>query len=375
MFHCLNTFYQNWTFFDKIVMPTKNKIINTIKKHFSIKSYRLVEYIILAFAVFGFGLVVALTPPTQHLKVTSSQHKPTLKPVKKIATPAPAPPKPATVVTTPAPAVTTPTPVSITPTPQPKVEPVVKPAPSSSVSGLTPTSTTTPSTSSTAPTTTSSPTPSSSTSTTTSYTSTNWSGYLAVNGNFTEISSSWTATSPTGNGSTMSADATWIGIGGVTTSDLIQIGTDNAVSASGQVSASAFYELLPNASIDISSINVSPGDQMTASLSEVSASLWDMTITDTTKNQTFTEQVSYSSSNSSAEWIEEDPSYSNGQLIPLDNFKTASFTNATTVSSGSTLNLATANAQPITLVNSSGQPIATPSSIGSDGASFSVNQD
>jgi hypothetical protein len=160
----------------------------------------------------------------------------------------------------------------------------------------------------------------------------------------------------------------------VTSSDLIQIGTENSVSPSGQVTSEAFYEMLPAVSINIPSLSVSPGDQMTASIDEVSSGLWQMTITDLTTSQTFSQQFSYTSTNSSAEWIEEDPSYSNGRLVPFDNFNTADFTNASTTSSGSVLNLNTANAQPITMVSKLDQPVATPSSVSADGSSFDVLQ-
>ena len=144
------------------------------------------------------------------------------------------------------------------------------------------------------------------------------------------------------------------------------------MSASGHVSTSAFYELLPSSSINISSITVSPGDQLSAVINEISSGVWDMTITDTTNNQSFSLQVNYTSSNSSVEWVEEDPSYANGHLVPFDDFGTATFTNASTVSSGSTMNLSTASAQPITLVSQSDQPIATPSAITGSGAGFTV---
>jgi Peptidase A4 family len=244
----------------------------------------------------------------------------------------------------------------------PKPEPVVTPSPSSSVSGLTPTIP--------APSPASSQVPSSQT--TTGYMSTNWSGYLATNGSFTGVSGSWTATLATGSGSTTSADSSWIGIGGVTTSDLIQVGTQNVITANGQVSTSAFYEMLPNGSQPVPGVTVSPGDSMTASISEVSSGQWTISITDKTDGQSDTITVSYASSLSSAEWIEEDPSFSFRRQIPFDNFHEAFFTGGLTVSNGSAVNIAASTAQPVTMVNNTDQTVAAPSAIGSDGASFTV---
>src|SRR5581483_11881915 len=91
--------------------------------------------------------------------------------------------------------------------------------------------------------------------------------------------------------------------------DLIQVGTQDTVSPTGRSSSSAFYELLPESSTIIPAIAVSTGDHMSASLIETASNEWTITITDTTNGQSFVKNVGYISSNSSAEWIEEDPSY------------------------------------------------------------------
>lgn len=249
-----------------------------------------------------------------------------------------------------------------------KPQPVVTTAPSSSVSSLKPTST-----SSTTPSTSTSPSPSSpqTTTVTSGYTSTNWSGYMATSGSFSAVSGSWTVPHVTGNGSTTSGDAAWIGIGGVTSSDLIQVGTADSVSASGQVSVSFFYEMLPATAQFISTTTINQGDTIHASLSGNNG-VWTITITDVTTNQSFTTTVSYTSSLSSAEWIEEDPSYSGGQLMPLDNFGTVPFSVSYATIGGVSTSLAGAKAEPITLVDGSGHVIAAPSTITSDGLGFSV---
>lgn len=244
----------------------------------------------------------------------------------------------------------------------PKPEPVVTPSPSSSVSGLAPTA---PAQSPAGP-------QAPGAHIATGYTSTNWSGYLATNASFTSVSGAWAATTATGNGFTTSADSTWIGIGGVTTSDLIQVGTQNIIAANGQVSASAFYELLPNVSQPVPGVTVSPGDSMTATISEAGSGQWTISITDKTDGQTSTFTVAYASSLSSAEWIEEDPSFSFRRQIPFDNFHEAAFTNGLTVANGVTVTIASSTAQPVVMVNNVGQTIALPSAIGGDGASFTV---
>jgi hypothetical protein len=251
-------------------------------------------------------------------------------------------------------------------------QPIVTPAPNSSVSNLKPVSIipasppanpTPPSQPVSAP----PPSPA-----TTSYTSTNWSGYMANSGNYTNVSGSWKVPTAIGNGSTQTADTAWIGIGGVTSQDLIQIGTENSVGANGVDITSAFYEELPNASITIQSMRVFPGDTMNATISETSPNLWTLAINDLTTGDSFSKVVSYTSTHSSAEWIEEDPSYINHRLVPFDNFGSISFTNTLMTSGNSQTNLNDGNAVPISLIGIGGQVIAVPSALGSDGSSFSV---
>ncbi len=303
-------------------------------------------------------------PASARIKVVQLKTQPATPKPKPKPTPTPTPtPSPTPIVATPQP-----TPVASKPVVSSKPQPVVVPAPTSSVNSLTPAApapTPTPAPGNPTPT----PTPTPSGSQTTGYTSTNWSGYLAANARFTTVSGAWRVPLPTGNGVSTSADSSWIGIGGVTAGDLIQIGTDNTVLSNGTVRAEAFYEMLPAVSQTVPGLTVSPGDSMTASISETSTNLWSITITDTTTSQTFSTTVSYTSSHSSAEWIEEDPSYSNGNLVPFDNFGTVMFTNGATTTSSS-LSIAGAGGLPITMVNGSHQPIATPSAL--SGGSFSV---
>ena len=113
---------------------------------------------------------------------------------------------------------------------------------------------------------------------------------------------------------------------------------------------------------------------MSAAISKLSGNQWSVTITDNTNSESYNTTLTYASSESSAEWIEEDPSYSATRQIPFDNFGSASFSSALSTMDGSSLNLTGSDAAPITMVNQSDQTIAVPSAIGSDGASFSVTQ-
>lgn len=210
-------------------------------------------------------------------------------------------------------------------------------------------------------------------STVAAYQSTNWAGYLAAGGSFTAMTGTWTASNPSPTSTTSeSGDGTWIGIGGITTPDLIQIGTQNTIAPSGVISTSAFYELLPAGAVGIASVTVRPGDTISASIIETAKNQWTISITNVTIGRTFSTVVSYASSYSSAEWIQEDPSYPDGSLVLLDNFGTVQFTNATSTMNGTTMSAAANGASPITLIGQGGAAGHSGVPLSLDGSSFTV---
>ena len=204
-------------------------------------------------------------------------------------------------------------------------------------------------------------------------TSQNWSGYSITGGTFTSVSGTWnvpafTADSPPG------ADATWVGIGGVDTRDLIQAGTQQTVARTGATQYEAWVETLPQASHSVP-LTVNPGDAVTVSVTQQpqTRDQWQVSFKNETTGQTYQVTEHYSSSMSSAEWIEEAPSSGRGRQIPLDNFGTVNFSHATAVKDGKTVSVADASGQAITMIGR-GKPLAKPSSLGADGASFSVTR-
>jgi hypothetical protein len=200
----------------------------------------------------------------------------------------------------------------------------------------------------------------------------NWSGYVATNGTFTSVTGTWVVPQVTSSGHS-TADATWIGIGGLNRNDLIQSGTQNLVSRTGQVTTLAFIEMLPNAGQAIP-VAIRSGDSITVSLTEHTASQWRIAFQDDTNGQIYTTTVFYSSSFASAEWIEEAPSRGH-KILPLDNFGAVQFSRGSTIEAGNQVNIAQSNAQPIILMNKSRQTtLAAPSALNSDGASFTITQ-
>ena len=206
-------------------------------------------------------------------------------------------------------------------------------------------------------------------------TSRNWSGYVASGGTFTAVSGTWTipTVSASTSGTSARADATWVGIGGATTTDLVQAGTQATV-VNGVVQYSAWVETLPQASRDVS-LAVTAGDTVTVSLTQPTAGTWNITIQNTTSGGVYNGTVTYASSVSSAEWIEEAPTAGKGGVVVLDRFGTVQFTNGSMVKDGQTVTPAAAGATAVTMVNNkTGVTLATPSALGPDGASFTVTR-
>ncbi len=196
----------------------------------------------------------------------------------------------------------------------------------------------------------------------------NWSGY-AASGNFSAVTGTWTIPQAQSNGSG-SSGATWVGIGGLDSRDLIQAGTEETVTRSGGIRYDAWIETLPRAAHQIQ-FAVKPGDSVTVSLTEQSTDQWLIEFKNNTTGQTYQSNVQYQSSNSSAEWIEEAPS-AGRRLLPIDNFGTIQFSGGTAVENGKTVSIADAGAHSITMTGRGGNSLVTPSGLTPDGQGFSV---
>jgi hypothetical protein len=205
---------------------------------------------------------------------------------------------------------------------------------------------------------------------TVSSSSSNWSGYAASGGTFTSVTGTWTV--PTVANTMAGADATWVGIGGLTSSDLIQAGTQAMVDGSGTVEYWSWIEMLPAASQRVP-LSVTAGDSVTVTITQQRGNDWLIAMKNNTTGGTYNTTVQYSSSNSSAEWVQEAPSIGSG-LIPLDDFGTVQFSGGSAVRDGKAMSLSALGARAITMVNRQGEAVAQPSTIADDGSSFTVTR-
>ena len=208
-------------------------------------------------------------------------------------------------------------------------------------------------------------------------TSSNWAGYAALtnlqkpqNSAVTDVKGSWTVPSVSCT-STNSYSSFWIGIDGYSSNTVEQIGTDSDCS-SGKAVYYAWYEMYPKYPVNLK-MAISPGDLITAEVKFLGSGNFQLTITDLTTGATFlTTQKSPSAKRSSAEWIAEAPW--SGGVLPLAKFGTVSFTSAQATLNGHPGSISDTAWQndAITMTTSSGAPKATPSTLSSDGSSFSI---
>jgi hypothetical protein len=214
--------------------------------------------------------------------------------------------------------------------------------------------------------------------------STNWSGYAVTGTSFTKALGSWTI--PTVNCSTTpnTYSSFWVGLDGWTSSTVEQTGTDSDCDGKTP-SYYAWYEFYPAGSVEITSVPVSPGNHISASVTYVSGSSFTLTITNESTGKSFTKTGTVSgAARSSAEWIAEAPCCTRrGGILPLSDFGTVDFgddytgvsgTNDATDStvSGAIGAFGSAINEAIMVNGTTGADESVPSALSSDGTSFTA---
>jgi hypothetical protein len=200
-------------------------------------------------------------------------------------------------------------------------------------------------------------------------TSRNWSGYAVRGGVYTSVSGTWVVPEVPVEGP-FGADAAWVGIGGYRTRDLIQAGTQSISSGDGRVAYQAWYEMLPDFSHPVP-LTVFPGHTVNVSIDEQRPDEWLIVITNLTTGEVHQRTETYSSSRSSAEWVQEAP-FARRRVLPLSLFGQITFLSGSAVRDGQSLSIADLGARAISMVDASGRPLAIPSPLGTDGQSFSI---
>jgi len=201
----------------------------------------------------------------------------------------------------------------------------------------------------------------------------NWAGYVATgaDGTVTLALGSWVEVAVNCASSKTTYLATWVGIDGFNTDDLVQTGT-GASCVDHVASYNAWWEVLPAPESPISTITVSPGDLMNASVTYSSGD-FTMLISDVTTGVSFskTEKVS-STARDAAECIVERPEVG-VSLARLAKFTSDTFSYCSAEVSGVVGGIGSfASVYEIDMVTSSGKLIAATGTLSASESSFSV---
>jgi Peptidase A4 family len=227
-------------------------------------------------------------------------------------------------------------------------------------------------------------------------TSSNWSGYAVADAGsgattaFSDVAGSWIQPAGSCAAGGAAYAAFWVGLGGYSESSraLEQTGTETDCGFDGTPRYSAWYELLPAPPVTLKLV-VRPGDTIAAAVA-VRGTAVTFKIRNVTRHKVFTKRLRMRAPDrSSAEWIAEAPSscgITGCQTLPLANFGTVAFNAATAIGAGhhGTISDPAWAATAVTLhgggsdsargrfLGNSPAADAIPSSLGSDGTSFSV---
>lgn len=206
-------------------------------------------------------------------------------------------------------------------------------------------------------------------------TSLNWSGYVVPAPASHQITGVHTRFSvPAAHSQSPGGAALWTGIGGHTTTDLIQAGVSVGDILSG--ANYAWYEMLPNAEIPITSgcsgdatCAVNTGDTVQVDIVHKTGDTWVISLNDF-NHWTWAHTVHYTSTFSSAEWILEAPSLvALPMFVPFVDDTTFSH-NTFAVDNGTPKVIGSGNAISYGMAILGVVPEASPSALAADGDRF-----
>lgn len=218
----------------------------------------------------------------------------------------------------------------------------------------------------------------------------NWAGYVAgahirppeenhqdgnnddaQNDGVTAVAGRWTVPSLTCS-ATKAYSAVWVGMDGYTNRVVEQVGTQqNCVD--GKAVYSAWYELYPGPKNRLAMV-VNARDTISAEVRYANGA-FQFGLRNLSNGQSFNTTVQQpSAARQSAEWIVEAPTSTSGTILPLANFGTVAFSDASFTIHGNSGSIANSDGRhyPVVMANSDRTIKATPSRLGDDGRSFSV---
>lgn len=203
----------------------------------------------------------------------------------------------------------------------------------------------------------------------------NWSGYAvtAENGTFDNVRGSWIQPDVKCVSGEMQVAAYWIGIDGLNTPSVEQVGTGTACK-NGKATHYAWFEFYPAPAKIIQTISIAPGDRLSAEIT-TKGQHFTITLKNLTTGKSFkTSSVVADALKSSAEWITEAPALPNGTGLPLSNFGSVTFTgsSASLDNAASDVRLGSLPNQQLTMVTTAGELRASATPLSDAGRKFKV---
>lgn len=143
----------------------------------------------------------------------------------------------------------------------------------------------------------------------------NWSGYVIQGGPFLAATGTFSVTQLVQGDQPSEGFAEWVGVGGFGSNDLIQAGIDEFVDPSNpsEYEIQPWWEILPSPQVDITTLQVYPGNQVTVTLEEESAQTWLIEVTNDSTGESFSTLQQYSGTSSSVDWVVEAPEVNSNQ--------------------------------------------------------------
>ncbi len=237
--------------------------------------------------------------------------------------------------------------------------------------------------------------------------STNWAGWADINDTFKTVSSQWTeptvncsapSTSSGGGGllgglggllgggggggtSPTTYSSFWVGLDGYSSSSVEQDGTSADCTSSGP-DYYAWYEMYPSGEAPLSSTqyHVNAGDVMTGTVSfNATSNAYTLSLSDQQGKWTYSTTIAESGlARSSAEFVAEAPSECSilyCDPLPLSNFGTATFFNASAADGSGQLKPISAFSDAAIEMVDNGTTLAQPGALNASGNGFTVKYD
>lgn len=190
----------------------------------------------------------------------------------------------------------------------------------------------------------------------------NWAGIVQEGNSERSVQATWTAPSFNRPAHNNSSIAEWVGLGGMQSSALIQVGTITTPNSQGQATTVAFWEKLPQPAVQ--SVTIPTGASVTAKIEPVAVDSWRLTLTVQGQSSPVVDKLvtlsptKAASVQTSADWITEAPTTNHG-VAPLAPVASTKMSNVE--ANGVSLSqMNPSTLESIGLFNQTGQLIAEP---------------